>query len=163
MFYLLLLFIALPITELWLLIQIAGVIHWPATILIALGTGALGATLARRQGLATLFRIREQSARGQLPADPVFDGVLILLAGAVLMTPGVLTDALGFSLLVPPVRAVVKRGLRRWFAKNVRIETNLGAAFTQRPAPDEDDIVEGHIVSGRIVEVKTIDPEDPPR
>ena len=64
LFYLLLLFIVLPMTELWLLFTIAEQVGWLPTIALALGTGALGATLARQQGLATLFRIREQSAQG---------------------------------------------------------------------------------------------------
>ncbi len=109
MLRLLLLFVALPAVELALLIEIGsrfGTLH---TIALIVATGFLGAALARRQGLGVLTKIRDDTAEGRIPAVPIADGVMILVASALLVTPGVLTDAFGFSLLVPAFRAFVRR------------------------------------------------------
>lgn len=113
--WLLLLFIAVPIAELLLLVEIGRHIGLAATLAMILFTGALGATLARYQGLAVLRQFQAETAAGKLPTGAIFDGVLILLAGAVLLTPGILTDLFGFLCLVPPVRGFLKRTLRRRF------------------------------------------------
>ena len=159
LFYLLLLFTVVPLVEFSLLYAIGERIGLLPTIALVIVTGVLGAALARAQGVATLWRIREQSARGRMPADALFDGVLILLAGAVLITPGVLTDALGFGLLIPPVRAAIKRGLRRWFAKHVRVEAAVVEAGWSPGGPPEDNVVDGRAVSERVVDVRVVDPE----
>ena len=105
---LLLLFIVVPAVELGLLIQVGIYLGtWPTLALIVF-TGILGAYLARLQGLSVLRRAQEQMARGELPAGSLADGVMILVAGALLMTPGILTDAVGFSLLVPSFRNRIK-------------------------------------------------------
>lgn len=150
--YLLLLFTVLPLTEFWLLWQLAGGLGLPQTIVLVLATGFLGAALARQQGVATLWRIRQQLASNQMPTDALFDGALILVAGAVLITPGVLTDAAGFCLLVPPIRAVVKRGLRAWAAKNVRIETTGYGQPASRPASraSSDSVIDVEAVKTRV-------------
>jgi UPF0716 protein FxsA len=108
---LLLLFTIVPLIELFLLVKLGTVIGIAPTILIVIFTGALGAWLARWQGLGVLRRVSEDLAAGRLPADALIDGLLILIAGAVLLTPGLLTDALGFVLLVPQGRAVVRRAV----------------------------------------------------
>jgi UPF0716 protein FxsA len=107
----LLLFTIVPLIELFLLVKLGTVIGIAPTILIVIFTGALGAWLARWQGLGVLRRVSEDLAAGRLPADALIDGLLILIAGAVLLTPGLLTDALGFVLLVPQGRAVVRRAV----------------------------------------------------
>lgn len=101
---LLLLFTIVPLAELALLLWIGGRIGLLATVTLILVTGALGAALARRQGLATWRRFQEALAAGRLPGRELLEGLLILVAGALLLTPGVLTDAAGFLLLVPPAR-----------------------------------------------------------
>ena len=116
---LLLLFVVVPIVELLLLIEIGRIVGTPATILLILVTGVLGATLARRQGTQTWRRVRTEMSAGRVPADALGDGALILVAGAVLMTPGVLTDILGFSLLVPRFRRWIKALVRRRFERAV--------------------------------------------
>jgi len=108
---LLLLFTLLPIVELALLLYLADATSWQLALGIVLATGILGAMLARRQGWRTSQRIREQLARGQMPGDALLDALLILIAGALLVTPGVLTDAVGFLLLIPPCRRLIKRRL----------------------------------------------------
>ena len=111
---LLLLFILVPLIELFLLIEIGSQIGTLSTLTIIVLTGILGAFLARRQGIGVLHQIRTEIANGRLPATQLADGVIILLAGAVLITPGVLTDALGFLCLIPASRKIIKKMLWRW-------------------------------------------------
>ena len=117
---LLLLFIVVPAVELMLLIEIGRHIGTLPTLGLIIFTGALGATLARHQGLAVLRQMREETDAGRMPAGPLMDGVLILLAGAVLMTPGVLTDLLGFLCLIPACRRLLRKYLRRRFERGAR-------------------------------------------
>ncbi len=117
---LLFLFIAVPAVELILLIKLGGLIGLLPTVAIIFVTGALGATLARWQGLSVLHEIQTQMAQGQLPANALFDGVIILLAGALLLTPGFLTDIVGFLSLVPSVRNMFKRAIRKRIEKSIQ-------------------------------------------
>jgi UPF0716 protein FxsA len=114
---LLLLFTVVPLVELVLLVQLGRVIGLWATVTIVIATGVIGAWLTRLEGLRTLARVREDMAAGRMPAEALVDGVLILAAGAVLLTPGMITDACGFFLLIPAGRAIVRRsvleGVRR--------------------------------------------------
>lgn len=105
---LLLLFIVVPAVELILLIQMGRWIGTIPTVGLIVLTGIVGAYLARQQGLQVLRRIQQQTSQGQLPGQALMDGAMILVAGAVLMTPGVLTDALGFLLLIPQSRALLR-------------------------------------------------------
>jgi UPF0716 protein FxsA len=86
-------------------------------------TGIAGAALARWQGWRAVSRIREELRVGRLPADAMMDGLLILIAAILLITPGVLTDVVGVLLLLPPVRSVVKRGVRSWLRRHVEVKT----------------------------------------
>ena len=117
---LLLLFIVIPAIELILLINIGGLIGVLPTIAVIVLTGALGASLARWQGLGVLRQIQEELARGGLPAGALVDGVILLLAAALLITPGFLTDLVGFSCLVPGFRAVLKRAAWKRLEKAVQ-------------------------------------------
>lgn len=108
---LLVLFILVPTVELALLIEVGRHIGTLATLALIASTGALGAFLARRQGLRTLEHVRREINAGGLPAGSIVDGVIILLAAALLLTPGILTDALGFLCLAPAFRTVLKRTL----------------------------------------------------
>jgi UPF0716 protein FxsA len=110
---LVLLFTLVPLVELVLLLILAERIGWQYTLGIVLGTGVLGALLARWQGGQCWRRVHEELAAGRLPGDPLLDGLMILLAGVLLVTPGVLTDAVGFTLLLPPARAVLRRRLKQ--------------------------------------------------
>ena len=116
---LLLIFILVPLVELFLLIEIGRLIGTLSTLTIIVCTGILGAFLARRQGIGVLHQIRTEIANGRLPAAQLADGVIILLAGAVLITPGVLTDALGFLCLIPASRKIIKKMLWRWLERAV--------------------------------------------
>lgn len=121
---LLALFILLPLAELALLIQVGQWIGVAWTIALVAGTGLLGATLARRQGLRAWIAIHRELAEGRMPASTLVDGLLILVGGIVLLTPGILTDLCGFALLVPFSR----RALRRYFAGRLRRAVERGDA-----------------------------------
>ena len=125
---LLILFIAVPVVELVLLIEIGQRVGTLVTVGLIIGTGIVGASLARQQGIRTLARLRTDLDAGQLPAEPIVDGVLILLAAAVLITPGVLTDLVGFLCLVPACRRRLKRFLKRRFERAVQ-ETAVGVTM----------------------------------
>jgi len=133
---LLLLFVLLPAVELALLIEVGSRIGTAATLGIIVLTGFIGAALARHQGLGVLRRLQQQTQAGQLPASSLVDGVLILVAAALLVTPGVLTDALGFLCLVPAFRNVLKREVRRRLERAVqegRVSVNLYAEGVNDP------------------------------
>jgi len=112
-FYLLILFIVVPMVELTLLIRIGRAISIGPTLALVVLTGLVGAAVARHQGIRTLGRIQAELAAGRIPTGQMVDGLLILLAGLLLILPGVLTDAAGFALLIPPVRRLIRRRHRR--------------------------------------------------
>lgn len=105
---LLLLFILIPTIELVLLLQIGSMIGVLPTVAIIVLTGIVGASLARYQGLSVVRQMQAEMASGQLPAGSIIDGVLILMAAALLMTPGFLTDLVGFTALIPGGRRMIK-------------------------------------------------------
>lgn len=115
---LLALFILVPIAEFFLLLEIGKRIGLLPTLALIVATGALGAYLARRQGLGVIQQLRNRQA-GDIGLGIVIDGVIILLAGAVLITPGILTDAFGFFCLLPAGRRLIKRSLERRFAASI--------------------------------------------
>ncbi len=114
---LLLLFTLVPAIELFVLIPLAAQIGVPATIAIILTTGFIGAWLGKRQGWEAIKRIQTELAQGQLPGDAITDAILILIACTLLITPGVLTDAVGIALLIPLIRTPIKALARRRFTK----------------------------------------------
>jgi UPF0716 protein FxsA len=107
------LFIGMPMLELWLLIRVGQVIGAPWTIVIVVLTGAAGAWLAKLQGLMVIMEIQRDVAEGRMPAPRMLDGVMILIAGVLMITPGFVTDAAGFALLVPAVRYSIRQWMRR--------------------------------------------------
>jgi len=119
---LILIFTIVPFIELSLLIELGSVIGTLPTILVVVITGVIGAFMARMAGLSVLFKIQENLRQGIFPRDELFDGVLILIGGAFLLTPGLLTDALGFSLLLPLGRSAVKR----WFQEILKRRIDSG-------------------------------------
>ena len=113
--------IVVGLVELTVMIQVGQWLGVVNTIGLLILISVIGAWLVKRQGLGALRRIREQRRAGQLPATPVFDGALILVAGVLLVVPGFVTDALGLLLLLPPVRAVARRYARRRFLARVQL------------------------------------------
>jgi UPF0716 protein FxsA len=132
---LLLLFIVVPAAELALLIEIGTRIGTPATLAIIVVTGFVGAVLARAQGLGVIRQMQLETAEGRLPADSLVDGAFILVAAALLVTPGVLTDAFGFLCLIPPFRALAKRWIWRWLERAVRENRVHMQVHVQPPFP----------------------------
>ncbi len=118
--YLIALFIGLPIVELVLLFELHGLVGFLPTVILVLLTGVAGAALVRRQGIAILLKIQREISIGNIPAPQMIDGVMILVAGALLVTPGLITDISGFLLLVPLVREQVRVWLKKILEKKVR-------------------------------------------
>ncbi|MGI9627540.1 MAG: FxsA family protein [Longimicrobiales bacterium] len=117
---LILLFVAVPVIELILLLQIGERIGFFPTVGLVLTTGVLGAAMARTQGLKVFAAVQNRMAQGQLPGDALQDGLAVLIGGAFLLTPGVLTDLLGFSLLIPATRGWIKALVRRRLERQIR-------------------------------------------
>jgi UPF0716 protein FxsA len=118
---LLILFVTVPVVELILFWTIGRQIGPVATFGIILATGILGAWLTKLQGLRTLARYQQALAEGRLPHQEVMDGLMILGAGALLLTPGFLTDTVGFLLLVPAIRSVVRNGLAQYLKGKIQV------------------------------------------
>lgn len=143
---LVILFITVPLVELYLLLRLNEWTGSPITTIgLILFTGFLGAWLAKQQGLSTLMKIQQAMSEGRMPAAELVDGGMILFAGALLLTPGIMTDAFGFSLLIPPCRVVYRRLLKRMFpAPNIHFhmpgQQPNEDGFT---SPDDPSIVEG--------------------
>jgi len=129
---LLLFFTVVPLVELALLIELGRHIGTPATIAVILVTGVAGAALARYQGLGVLRHVQGGLAAGRLPAGSLVDGIIILVAAALLVTPGVLTDTFGFLFLVPAIRRRMKTVLWRRLERRVR-ERRWRASVTLEP------------------------------
>jgi UPF0716 protein FxsA len=108
-FLILLLFIVVPLAEIAILIKVGQHIGWLWTILIVVFTAFIGTWLLRQQGFGVMSRAMEALASGRMPVEPVIEGMCLLLAGAFLLTPGLLTDAVGFLLLVPVIRMAVAK------------------------------------------------------
>ncbi len=115
---LLFLFIAVPLIEIMLLIKMGEQIGFWPTVFIQVGTGILGATLARLQGLLVWNKITRELQSGRIPTQDMINGMLIFAAGIVLMTPGLLTDLAGFAMLIPFTRNLFKAWMRQQFEKN---------------------------------------------
>jgi UPF0716 protein FxsA len=112
---LLLIFVTVPLIELYLLLQLADITSVPITIGVVIITGLLGAFLAKQQGWMAVWRFRQALLQGRLPTTEIADTVLIVFAAGLLLTPGLLTDALGFALLIPTSR----RQIRKWLIRRV--------------------------------------------
>ena len=92
------------LAEAVLLAKVGTAIGWPITILMIVTTAMIGSAMFRHQGLATWLRVNERMAQGEMPGQELIEGVLLLLGGALLITPGFITDAIGFACLIPATR-----------------------------------------------------------
>jgi UPF0716 protein FxsA len=160
-----LLFVGVPLLELFVLVKVGQLVGLLPTIALVVITGVAGGILARIEGLRTIWKIRSELAQGRLPAGALFDGLGILLGGALLLTPGIITDVVGFSFLLPPTRKLllgrIRKGLNERLKSGAIRVTHFGGVpgaggqawqgATPRGEP-------GHDESGEIV----IQPEDTP-
>jgi UPF0716 protein FxsA len=131
--FLVALLIVIPLIEIAVIIQVGDWLGIVNTIGLLILVSVVGAWLVKRQGLGVLRRIRLQQQAGQVPGAAVFDGALIVVAGALLLFPGFVTDALGLLLLLPPVRAGVRAFLRRRFARRVQVVRSVRTATWSDP------------------------------
>ena len=121
-FKLFLLFTIIPIIELYLIIKVGGMIGALNTVLIILATGIAGASLAKSQGLVVLSKIQQALNEGRIPGNELLHGLMILIGGATLLTPGFLTDLFGISMLIPQVREFYIRITQRIIKRRVETE-----------------------------------------
>lgn len=143
--YLLLAFIGVPIVEIALFIQVGGAIGlWPTLGIVVL-TAFLGTWLVRTQGRMAMGQLRSSFSELNDPTEPLANGAMILIAGALLLTPGFFTDAVGFSLLMPPVRMAVFK----YFRSRVSVQQ-----FQMGPQPTPRDFRQGDIIDGEYEEVR---------
>lgn len=160
MFRLILLFTLLPLAELTLLFRIGEWLGAGATLGLVIGTGVVGAWLARREGLRTWERVRAELAEGRMPGEELLHALLVLIAGVVLVTPGVLTDVAGLLLLVRPIRDAVVKRTRKRLAGRVQFQsvgfedgasTWSGASPPGERGPSEPGSADRH--GGRVIEI----------
>lgn len=137
--FLLALFIGVPLIEIAVFIQLGDLIGLWRTLALIVLTAILGAWQLRLQGIATLNRARVHLERGVLPAHELFDGLCLLVAGALLLTPGFVTDTLGFLLFLPPFRAALRAFLGRYF----RVATGAPVAGEEVRPRRGDKVIEG--------------------
>lgn len=142
------LFLIVPLVEIYFLIQVGQVIGAGWTVFLVVATAVIGAFLLRLQGFQTLHRAQTSMAQGQLPATEMLEGLCLLISGALLLTPGFVTDTLGFLLLTPPVRqALIKQMLKN---SSVIFKGRSSAGFYQqrsyRSSSQDNDIIEGEVV-----------------
>ena len=147
-----LLFIAVPVIEIAIFIEVGGLIGvWP-TIAIVLGTAFLGASLLRLQGLQTWRRAEEAMRRGEPPVAEMLDGVFLFVAALLMVTPGFFTDAIGVLLLIPPVRRRIGRLAAQRLARSARFHVHTsgmggmggaGAGGPRRPPQGAGPVIEG--------------------
>ena len=140
----LVLFLAVPIVEIYLLIQVGQVIGAGWTILLVVLTAVIGVWLLRIQGLSTLLRAQQRLQENQLPAREILEGMALVIAGAFLLTPGFFTDAIGFLLLFPPTRiALVNQAAARMVVSATAQGQHPRAPQGQSRAPQSGDVIDG--------------------
>ena len=116
-----LLFIAVPFVELFIILRVGAELGWGITLAALILISIIGARLVKREGLAVWRRANERLRTGQMPAKELLDGVMILFAGALLLTPGFLSDVVGILLLLPPIRATLRSTVAGLLARRVQV------------------------------------------
>lgn len=149
-------FVVLPLVEIYLISLVGHVLGLPATLAVLLLVSVLGATVVKREGLRTWRELRSATAAGKLPTRPLADGALVLVGGALLLTPGFLTDALGALLVLPATRSIARRWLtgyatRRALGESSRMPRGRRrpggpSAASARPRPGEGVVLEGQVI-----------------
>jgi UPF0716 protein FxsA len=144
-------FIALPVLELVLLIKAGQVVGIWATLALVVAAAILGAVIMSRQGISVARRTREALALGKPPVGPVLDGAFLLLAGALLITPGFLTDLMALALLIAPIRRKVARWCVRRLVERAHMQVKVYEARSKggpEPSPSGADRVGGPVIEG---------------
>ncbi len=141
---LLLLFTIVPLVELALLLYLADLTNWRFTLGLVIVTGVVGTILARHQGFRTFRAIRTEMNSGRLPGAALMDAVMIFLAGALLLTPGILTDAFGFSLLIPWCRTWYRKRMRRYIERHFSVVAHRSE--DPRPFEGGSQVIDSYVV-----------------
>lgn len=126
-------FILIPLIELFLLLKVAQHTSVGTTIFIVILTGVIGSMLARREGAMAWFRFHAAVAEGRMPSREIQDGLMIVFAGALLLTPGLLTDALGFALLLPIGREIIRAWVVNRYLRRFDIEVTTNSSLHTEP------------------------------
>jgi UPF0716 protein FxsA len=134
-----LLFLLVPIAELYVIIQVGDAIGLGWTVALLVADSLLGSLLVRAQGRAVWRRFNEALAQGRVPHREVMDGVLVIFGGALLLTPGFLTDIVGVTFLLPPTRAVIRRLLIRRLGRRPQVRTTARSYDVEGTAHEYDD------------------------
>lgn len=143
------LFLAVPLIEIALFVQVGGAIGlWP-TLGIVILTAILGTWLVRTQGIAAMAQLRGSFSELRDPTEPLAHGAMILFSGALLLTPGFFTDAVGFALLIPPVRAAVFRYIR----SRVTVQSFSMGPGPSQPRPPRPNEPPGEVIDGEFQEI----------
>lgn len=147
--FLFLLFILVPIIEIALLIQVAEVIGGFATIALVIVTAILGAKLVKKQGMGALQNVQTQMAQGQMPAQELFTGLCVIIAGVLLMTPGIMTDVFGFLLLTPAIRNKLAAGLASQATVRMSAQMhNTGNTYEQPTQSQQQRVEQPNTIDG---------------
>jgi UPF0716 protein FxsA len=153
--------LVVPLAELWVVLQVGQLIGgWP-TVLLLLAESLLGAVILRHEGPAAWRRLQAALRQGRMPSDELTDAALVLVGGTLLLTPGFLTDVVGFICVLPPTRPLARRLLRRFLRRRVRVAAfgfggrtwGTGSSGTGWAGP-------GNVVQGEVVDDSR---DDPPR
>ena len=137
----------LPLVELALLLTLSKYTSVGFTLSVVIITGLVGAWLLHHAGTSTFRRIRADLAQHRLPAEGMLDGLLILLAGVLLITPGVLTDLTGILLLIPPVRRWGRDRLKAWIKGHFVIQTNFtGGSAGGSPSTSQAEVIDSYVI-----------------
>jgi UPF0716 protein FxsA len=156
-----LLFVVLPIAEIAVFIEARQLIGLPATIILTLGSAFLGSFLVRRQGSTALRRFMQRVERGEMPMEPVADGVGILTAGVLLATPGFITDVAGLLLFIPPLRRAFVQAVFRRLLRNAHIRVQYGVQPGPQPSRPQPKDGKMHRSDNAIdAEFETIQPDE---
>ncbi len=138
--------IGVPLIEIAVFIEIGGQIGLWSTLALIFATAAIGTALLRFQGLSVLADARDSVERGELPVRALLDGVCLVIAGALLLTPGFVTDMAGAMLLIPPIRRLLQAGALRWIAANGVFTATVRSARRGGGSGDGDSVIEGEFV-----------------
>ena len=136
---LLALFIAIPLIEIFLFIKVGGAIGALPTVVLVVVTAVIGVALLRAQGLRTMTKFQHQIASGEMPANTMLEGAALLFGGALLLTPGFLTDTIGFLCLIP----ITRQGIIRWLASNMVMNSSAGLYSSHSVQKSDPDVIEG--------------------
>jgi UPF0716 protein FxsA len=152
------LFIAVPILELWVIVEVGGLIGILPTLALLFAMSILGATLLRHEGRGAWQRFNQAISQGRFPGREVADGLMITIGGALLLTPGFITDAVGLLLLLPPTRAIARRLLRAYAARRFVV---VGMGGMRGTPPSDAPPSRAYDFEGTAEEIDTDDPQLP--